>query len=268
MFYSLPMIISNVVLPDACPGATADAGYSRAPRSACTWLGLFLLVVMCTSLPCSVSAAGRWYQVEVIVFRYANPSSAELAVPPERLPNYSNSISLVTDLPSFDDEPASRPNEVSIPGPTAFQSLGRGELELTGVYRRLRNVETYVPVLHVGWRQPGLSDSRARRVYISDRPRSIGEPAAVDDFANPAPQREQRIEGTVRVRTGLGLQVDADFLDYGGEVPVRIHERRKVKFRELHYFDSPFFGVLIRIVPYRIAEAGQDSADSEGDTAE
>jgi hypothetical protein len=188
------------------------SGWIAMPR---TRLTTFLALLILTSS--TVLAESRWYQVEVIVFRYANPTGAEQAVAPRQLPNFGNAISLVTDLPNFDDEPENdRPNEVSIPGPTAFQALSSAELQLSGIFRRLRVLETYTPVLHVGWRQPGLGDGRARYVYVTDRPRSMIDVAAANDVALGAARvAEQRVEGMVRVKTGLGLQVDADFVSYG-----------------------------------------------------
>jgi len=55
--------------------------------------------------------------------------------------------------------------------------------------------------------------------------------------------------------------VNVDFVNYGEESPLRITEQRRVKLKELHYFDHPLFGVIVRVVPYRIPDpADQASA--------
>lgn len=223
-----------------------------------------LLAALLVLTSSNVRAESRWYQVEVIIFRYTNPTGGEQAVAPRQLPNFANAISLVSDVPNFDDEPEiDRADEASIAGPTAFQSLSSAELQLGGVLRRLRTLDTYAPVLHVGWRQPGLGDGRARYVYLTDKPRSLIDARADDDVAVGSVQvAEQRVEGMVRVKTGVGLQVDADFISYGADAPVRINERRNVKFKEVHYFDNPFFGVIIQVVPYRIVDPNAPAGDA------
>lgn len=216
--------------------------------------GLVVLAV----LSAEVSAAGRWYAVEVIVFRHAlattqvdNEQWPEL----ESVPDYRGAQEIIVDLGDFDDpSERDRPNEVRIPGPRAFQALSRGELKMTGVFRTLRNSSAYEPILHVGWRQPGLGESRARSVYVSDRPANQRVNGDVETRELvPAPVTRPRLEGTIRVRTGRLLYVTADFVNYGAQAPTRILEQRKVRLKELHYFDHPLFGVIVRVTPYRFA---------------
>ncbi len=197
-----------------------------------------------------VLAATRWYQVEVIAFRYANPSVAEQAVAPAILPDFRGARPLVADSTGTDAAAGPRPNEVARPGPIPYDALPRNALIMAGIYRRLRDLPAYEPVLHVGWRQPGGALG-SRAVYITDRPRSPTDVAAAAS-AVPAPVELPRIEGTVRLRTGRLLHVETDFLDHGQVAAVRINERRKVKFKELHYFDNPFFGLIVQVTPYRV----------------
>jgi hypothetical protein len=64
---------------------------------------------------------------------------------------------------------------------------------------------------------------------------------------------EERVEGTVQISAGRLLYVATDFVNYFGESAVRITEQRKVKLKEIHYFDHPLFGVIVQVTPYRIA---------------
>jgi hypothetical protein len=229
----------------------------------------FLLVLLIhalagASLP--VWAKGRWYQVEVIVFRQADTEAVGGEEWPalKSLPDFRNSIQLFVDLPQFSDEPPSEhENGIPIPGPIAFQSLPSSELQMTGVFRRLRNLGAYEPVLHVGWRQPRFGSSRARSVYISDKPAAtMDTPTGPNGVTFAAAPIARRAEGTVRVRSGRLLYVDVDFVDYGGDSPVRLTERRKVKLKELHYFDHPLFGVIVRVIPYRIPDPADRAAEA------
>lgn len=223
-------------------------------------VALLFVAVAVLVAPTQALAKNRWYQVEVIVFRYTNPSLAEQAVPPVRMPDFRNAVPLATSSPALGGA-AERPNEVARPGPVPYEAIPRGAMITSGVYRRLRDLSAYEPVLHVGWRQPGGARG-SREVYVTDKPRAPAD-VAVDTNAVPLPDLS-RIEGTVRVRTGRLLHVETDFLDYGQAAPVRISERRKVKFKELHYFDSPFFGVIVQVTPFRIEPLQGGDEEDEG----
>lgn len=205
----------------------------------------------------SAWAQSRWYQVEVIVFRYAQASATEHMPPLRTLPDYRGALSLVTDLPDFSDEP--RPNEVVLPGPVAFQALPRQDLLMGGVYQRLRALAEYEPVLHAGWRQPGVATGRTRRVYLTDKP-GAGADVPLESEAIGVAPASAWFEGAVEVRTGRLLHVDVDFVNHVSGETARINERRKVKFKELHYFDNPRFGVLVQVTPYRVDVADDDAA--------
>jgi len=229
-----------------------------------TPLALLLVAVAMLAAMAPAHAANRWYQVEVIVFRYADPSVAEQAVAPAILPDFRGARPLVTDVAGT--EAAPRPNEVMRPGPVPYDALPRSALIMSGIYRRLRDLPAYDPVLHVGWRQPGGALG-SRAVYVTDQPRLPAD-VVVDTGAVPLTAERARIEGTVRVRTGRLLHVEADFLDYGQAAPVRINERRKVKFKELHYFDNPFFGLIVQVTPYHVEPlpgAAEETGPEAGD---
>jgi hypothetical protein len=88
-------------------------------------------------------------------------------------------------------------------------------------------------------------------VYLSDRPPVIETQEDIPGRVALGPShRAPRVEGTVRLRTGRLLYVDTDFVLYGEETPVRLTESRKVKLKELHYFDHPLYGVLLQVTPY------------------
>lgn len=224
----------------------------------------FLITLIVGASP-HVWAASRWYEVEVIIFRNTDTDAVGGEYWPalESLPDFRNAIELFVDLPEFADEPSiSHPNAVASPAPLAFQSLRPGELQLSSIFRRLEKLSAYDPILHVGWRQPGFVGSRARSVYLSDKPligvdtrdpsETVSAPAAI----------AWRIEGTVRIRAGRLLHIDADFVSYGDESPVRITEQRQVILNELHYFDHPLFGVIVRVTPYHIPDLPDPSSNA------
>lgn len=217
---------------------------------------LVLLPVLFTGASYAAAAQERWYQVEVIVFRHNDLSLAgeEQWPPLQAMPDFSKAVQLLTDLPQFVDEPdAGDVNGASAGGPIAFQALPADELEIADVFRHLARLAAYEPVLHVGWRQPGPTEGAGQQVHISDKPARSLEP--VDAISDPALAEPvyRRIEGAVAVHIGHLLHVTADFVSHEGELSVRISEHRKVKLKELHYFDHPLFGVIVQVVPYRDA---------------
>ncbi|MFP6681016.1 MAG: CsiV family protein, partial [Gammaproteobacteria bacterium] len=176
-------------------------------------------------------AKSRWYQVEVIVFRHVGPANPDEEIWPdlESLPDFHDAVNLFVDLPNYSEGSESElANEVKIPEPLAFESLPSSALKMSGVFRQLRTLSSYTPLLHIGWRQADLNSLRARRVFISDKPRIENDVASMR-LGDPI---EERVEGTVQISVGRLLYVATDFVNYFGESAVRITEQRKVKLKE------------------------------------
>lgn len=214
---------------------------------------LVLLISVTAGMSSVVVAKSRWYQVEVIVFRHVGPANPDEEIWPdlESLPDFHDAENLFVDLPNYSEGSESElANEVKIPELLAFESLPSSALKMSGVFRQLRTLSSYTPLLHIGWRQPDLNSLRARRVFISDKPRIENDVASVRLGASI----EERVEGTVQISAGRLLYVGTDFVNYFGESAVRITEQRKVKLKEIHYFDHPLFGVIVEVTPYRIAD--------------
>jgi hypothetical protein len=134
-----------------------------------------------------------------------------------------------------------------------FRLLRPEELQLTSQYRILeRNPQAYAPLLHGGWVQPGLPEADARPFDL-----------AMLGATNPM--------GTIRLYLSRFLHVKLDlsyldsaapaappapaFRDELAELPItpRYHlvADRPTRSGELHYFDHPAFGVLIKVTPIR-----------------
>lgn len=232
---------------------------------------LLLLALLCAP----GLAAARWYQVEVIVFKHNGESATGGEQWPEgiALPDFGNSIELVTDLTDLAGAPAAAAGPQAI----AFKPLERNERLLIDTERRLRNSREYAPLLAVAWRQPNFGVVGARHVYLSDQvvahdtAAGRGETAAAAGSAEPV---SRRVMGTVTVKVARLMNVDVDFVFDNDGVPVRLTATRKVKLREIHYFDHPLFGVIVQVVPYALpnedpvkqvtADEPEDVADDSG----
>ena len=200
-------------------------------------LGTFLLLF-------SNLAYAKWYQVEMIVFEHLIADTSGEFWNTDDVPEYRNTIKLVTDTG----------------GSNAFKMLPSSRYKLGGVNRVLKLSSGYRPVYHVAWQQPELTKSKAKKVHIK----------------NP----DAKINGTVNLRGGHLLHLDLDisyFVDLSTESVIsfteenisaageevedievdeeiimsgtsaQMKETRRIKLNELHYFDHPLFGVIMRV---------------------
>ncbi|RKZ49657.1 MAG: hypothetical protein DRQ58_01425 [Gammaproteobacteria bacterium] len=189
-------------------------------------------------------AYAKWYQVEMVVFEHLVTDNSGELWDTDGLPDYSASVELVTKTH----------------GSSAFKRLPASRYKLGGVNKNLKLSSDYRPVYHVAWQQPELTKSRAKKVHIK----------------NP----EAKINGTINLRGGHLLHLDVDlsyFVDLttesvtsyteenisvaGEDVEeieideeiimsgtyAQMKETRRIKLNELHYFDHPLFGVIMRV---------------------
>ena len=171
-----------------------------------------------------------------------------------------------------------KPREELIP----YLQLPDEELQLEGVFRVLRLSREYRPLLHVAWQQPALGADRARPVHIqkfedppdkTEEDWSIDEPEDIESMLGEGRYQEDVyqvldliFDGTIRLRSSRFLHVDVDIAyfpevqdadsgldviaettDQPGADYVRLQESRKIRLNEIHYFDHPLFGVILRI---------------------
>ena len=180
--------------------------------------------------------------------------------------------------------------------PEPYQLLPDAELNLRSQEIKLSSSERYYPLLHVAWRQPVLSEEEAKEVHIyshMDEVQTDDLQASSDSLAIPPSSESfmyqiatdnepplRVIDGTVTVTLGKYLHLDTDLLYriqaedtnefsiFGfrsrDETPdvFRMHESRRMRSGELHYFDHPLFGMLALITPYQLPEQELDKAET------
>jgi hypothetical protein len=210
------------------------------------------------------------YEVEVIVFanRAFDPTEERFR---QTLDDFGDAATAtLRDAPVFDDTRFPAPQsqipqvppvapQVAPPQPLDPLAAARAEalsvrvlrpeeLKLGNEYRRLQAVSAYVPLVHAGWVQPGLPEADAE-------PFDLGALGVL----NP--------RGTIRVHLGrfLHITLDLTYETDGASSPAvtvgdgldevslspryRLTATRSARSGELHYFDHPAFGVLVRITP-------------------
>ena len=225
------------------------------------------------------------FQVEVLIFTHRDfdPSEEQFALEERHEPAPEQALrSLDDDGVEFDaDAPvsidASPPaTDATVPAePDAsavsdaavvpenqftFRVLRPEELQLTNQYRVLARLPAYHPLVHGGWVTLGLPDSAALPVDLG-----------VLGVANPA--------GTVRLSLTrfLHVKLDLTYIDTQAaqrgpvaapgdltELPImpryHIDAERTTRSGELHYFDHPAFGVLIKVTPVKADPAATGGA--------
>jgi hypothetical protein len=213
------------------------------------------------------------YEVEILVFanRDFDPTEERF----EHAPNGfdDNGTETLREAPVFDDtnfRPLQPPTQVAPPTPAdpaaaaraealLVRPLAPGELKLGNEYRKLRAIAAYVPLVHAGWVLPGLPETEAVPFDL----KSLG-------VVNP--------RGTVRVHLSRFLHITLDLtyqasaaatatagssdgLDEIALAPqYRLQTTRSARSNELHYFDHPAFGVLVRVTPVPTQDGGRRPA--------
>jgi hypothetical protein len=223
-----------------------------------------------------IAPAAPQYQVEVLIFahrefdrgeeqfshetaRAAPAGQQALRTPPvfdeSTLAPLAPDAPLGQPPPFAGDSPLPDLNALAAdPNEFRFRLLRPDELQLNSQYRTIeRNAQAYLPLLHAGWVQPGLPENDARPFDL-----------AMLGAKNPM--------GTIRLYLSRFLHVKLD-LSYQGSAPpaapvagnelaeLPIAPRyflvadRPTRSGELHYFDHPAFGVLIKVTPVRPEQA-------------
>jgi hypothetical protein len=215
----------------------------------------------------SATATPPQYQVEIIVLAHRDFDANEERFSQELSPLRADANDSLLEVPLYvepsppvvTDPTAATPEAGPADDPFAFRLLPPDQLQLNTEYRKLTNSGAYRAILHAGWVQPGLPEDRAKPFDLTQ----LG-------VTNP--------RGTVRVYLSRFLHVNLDLSYQDGAVagattpePVgnelrevtlapryRLTTERQTRSGELHYFDHPAFGVLVRITP--VATGGSGSS--------
>ena len=210
-------------------GAMSDRVRARPARLA----ALALAAVLAAGFANATAASERWFIVEIIIFDDLEGEGlrAELWPADPGEPAVEDAVELAA----------------SAQGERAFHLAGRSELRLRDAWGALRRSSRYRPLLHVGWRLPGLGHDAAR-------------PARIAPYLGQG-REGIVVRGTVKVSLARYLHLELDLLydrprndtatspDEAVPTQFRLRSKRRMRSKELHYIDHPMFGVLVLITP-------------------
>lgn len=237
----------------------------------------------------------RWFQAEVIIFEIREKNTAvfqEIWPDDPGLPNYEN----VVELNSAVETTISNQQKLLEEGSNVtqarlksveqpFQLLPDEALTLTYITEKLDSSAKYVPILHIAWRQPVVAKREAQTIYIHSNLALAGEDKIAEDAALAAPLNT--LDGTIKLYLGRYLHLEADLLYRNQTEPMnsntffmnlsdeeqpqtlfRLHQTRRMRSKELHYFDHPMFGLLTQITPYELPETETELSPLESENSD
>jgi hypothetical protein len=206
------------------------------------------------------------YEVEILVFENLNfdPTEERFEATPD---GFADDAAALREVPVFDDTNFGPLAPVNVVPPQPVDPLAAQlaealrirplkpeELKLGNEFTKLRASAAYRPLVHAGWVQPGLPEADAEPFDF----KMLG-------LLNPRGTVRVHLSRFLHITLDLTYQADgtlapgvtaADGLDELVLAP-RYHlvAERNARSNELHYFDHPAFGVLVRVTPLPAQDA-------------
>lgn len=200
-----------------------------------------VLLVLLTLAPGPLPGAEqdlREYRVEVLVLRHLNNEARSFEAPaPPPVPTYG-------DLEEAEEAPERRLR-------VRWRGVPWAQLSMKSENARLRRSRDFRPLLHMAWTQAALDPDKAGWVPVRGQ---------AEDGT--------RIDGSARLAVSrylhLKLEMKADMPDKGN---FALTQSRRMKSGEIHYFDHPEFGALVRVIREPPPEP-EPPATADGGTTE
>ena len=174
---------------------------------------LFLMICLFLSLTTN-SFSAPIYKVEVLIFEHTESTAFVDEKDKEKWRELKESFSTVDSLPVE-------------AGEGMIKELPSSSQNLVQVRNKLEDSANYRVLYHKSWSQPVLNEeqSTAARVEVSGL-----------------------VDGTINLMKKKYLHMKTDLVFNSTEGSVELKENRRIKSKELHYFDHPLFGLLVRVV--------------------
>jgi hypothetical protein len=205
------------------------------------------------------------YEIEIIVFanRDFDPTEERFDHAPNAFGDSPDAV--LRDVPVFDDTTFARPdNAFASTEPPApidpfaaeraealrVRVLAPEELKLGNEFRKLQAIAAYEPLLHAGWVQPGLPETDA--VPFELKTLGVLNPRGsvrvhLSRFLHITLDLTYEAQESAAAGPRLGVGDGLDEIVFAPEY--RLTATRSARSGELHYFDHPAFGVLVRVTP-------------------
>ncbi len=193
---------------------------------------LALTLLMSLSPVLAAEQQPRQYDIELLIF--------------ENLVAADNGEVWPADYSEWFEESVDE-NAVPIANSEQRQWLAGSSLRLGAERNAFGQSSRYRPLAHFGWRQAVLDREQAQAFEI---PAENSTGSYVDGTVRVAVERYLHLSLDLQLHPATpGMTIPADGLYY--ELPeIRLTESRRMRSKEVHYFDNPRFGVIALITPY------------------
>jgi len=213
-------------------------------------LQLVASTALILSAPVCFSASGQpvqQYEIELIVFQNLVENDGGEIWP----------IDYSAWFEESDGPDAAKPGDRP-----AVTWIAESGYRLSPHFHALKKSRQYRPLLHVAWRQAVADRETALPVSIPIIGNDSANSAYVDGSIRVAVERYLHLYLDLRLHTAA-IARDAAPGSYAMEMPeFRLTEHRRMRSKEIHYFDNPRFGALALITPYD-APAPEVQPDSD-----
>ncbi len=216
-----------------------------------------------------------WYQIEVLVYEPVTQSLAGESWPAivdNEIPDN------VIELAAIETQPPQTEGKILV---NAFQQLAPETLVLAETANKLINSRRYRIITLQGWQQPVKPRNEAESVHLTDKkidvtetdtnplPQAgtdITEQAAINEVSIETEEIPAKINGTVTVSLSRYLHMALKLAYYNPDVYLAeqialqkpeevlintfmMKQSRRMRSKEVHVFDHPYFGVIATITP-------------------
>jgi hypothetical protein len=220
--------------------------------SAARWPRLFdfpallLVIVSVVASPAVIAEADdspRQFEIELLIFRNLVQNDAGELWP--------------VDFSDWFEESAD-PEQPGTVTETAVTWLPKSQFRLSAQRNALARSAPYRPIAHLAWRQVVPSRQRAKPVVLAGR-QHRPDRAYVDGLVRVAVERYLHLDLDLKLHLpASAAQASSDDYEYG-VAEIRLRQQRRMRSKELHYFDHPRFGVIALITPYKPVQAAPET---------
>ncbi|GMQ83920.1 MAG: CsiV family protein [Gammaproteobacteria bacterium] len=209
-----------------------------------------LLFILTSTLPVSVCLADapatpREFEIELLVFQ-------------NLVANDGGEIWPVDYSTWFEDTDEERAN--TDPATAEINWLPKNAWRLIAERNALSRSSQYRPIAYFAWRQAVLDRSQAVSMQLPGKDNHTGN-TYVDGSVRVAVERYLHLYMDLQLHTPVNSE-QLELLDY--DIPeFRLTEHRRMRSKEIHYFDNPRFGVIALITAYEPPQQQTSSAAAE-----
>ena len=200
------------------------------------------LLLLSYSLP---SFAERWFDVEVILFKY-NTSVLDTG---EYWPNHAGKVDMSKVINVSDAKSLARYN---------MEPLPKADFELTSYYDRLAKSTRYKNLMHIGWRQNDDPRDKMPKISLNSGKKVSGNKSELEGYLRLYVDHYLFVETDILLNQSVSEAVEIPYdprtnntaqqTEYKSFLKgFSFKQKRRMHSNEIHYLDNPLLGMIIQV---------------------